>query len=211
VDSGLEVETAKARKALSADRFGRLFAPSGGELIRFGDVVEQVDDRGHEGLPILSVTVDGRIVRREELGRHVSDDTGDRKYLRVEPGQLAYNTMRLWQGSVGVAEEEGLVSSAYTVVRVVNAELSPRFVLELMRSPAMQRVYRRYVTGVASDRWRLYMRDLQNIMLRLPSPARAVETTEALERFDRVQDELRGRIESAVSLHSALCREALGL
>jgi type I restriction enzyme, S subunit len=37
------------------------------------------------------------------------------KYKRAVKGDLAYNMMRMWQGAVGVAPEDGLISPAYVV------------------------------------------------------------------------------------------------
>jgi len=39
------------------------------------------------------------------------------KYKRAAPWGIAYNMMRMWQGTVGVAPVDGLISPAYVVVR----------------------------------------------------------------------------------------------
>jgi type I restriction enzyme S subunit len=112
---------------------------------------------------MLAVTVDGEIVRREQLGRHVSDDTGPEKCLRIQHGDLAYNTMRLWQGSIGVAEEEGLLSPAYTVLRQLKTSEPGWLWVEVLRSKPLQVEYRKLVRGIAKDRWRIYFKDLATV------------------------------------------------
>ena len=39
------------------------------------------------------------------------------KYKRAAKGDIAYNMMRMWQGAVGPAPVDGLVSPAYVVVK----------------------------------------------------------------------------------------------
>jgi type I restriction enzyme S subunit len=78
--------------------------------VKIGNLFNPITEKGFSMLPILSVTINGKIVRRNSLDRNISDETGEEKYIRVLPGDLAYNTMRLWQGAIGLVEEEGLCS-----------------------------------------------------------------------------------------------------
>lgn len=197
-------------RCTSAHLFSDVVSRDETEGVPLGDVFDQIVDRGYEGLPILSVTIDGEIVRRDSLGRNVSDATGDQKYLRVLPGDIAYNTMRLWQGAVGVAKEEGIVSAAYTVLRRSQANIEPEFLLEMLRSPAIQRHYRRFVTGVASDRWRLYFRDLQRIRVSIPAGADATLVVNALRELRRAERDASDRVTKTVAILEVLRRRCLG-
>lgn len=172
-----------------------------------GDLFEHVVDKGHAELPVLSVTIDGEIVRRESLERAVSDETGEAKLLRVQPGDLAYNTMRLWQGAIGVASEEGLISPAYTVLRARSAAWSPEYYCAMLRSPALQRRYRTLVTGVASDRWRLYYRDLCKIRVRRLSDYQISESLAVLQRSKQAEAQSDARLLAARSVLRELQRE----
>ncbi len=172
-----------------------------------GDLFEHVVDKGHAGLPVLSVTIDGEMVRRESLDRAVSDETGEAKLLRVLPGDLAYNTMRLWQGAVGVASEEGLVSPAYTVLRARTAAISPEYCCAMLRSPALRHRYRALVTGVASDRWRLYYRDLCKIRVRPLAGDEISEALTVLQRGKQAEAESDHRLLAARSVLRQLQRE----
>jgi type I restriction enzyme, S subunit len=180
------------------------------EGVTLDNVFEHVVDRGHRGLPILSVTIDGRIVRRESLDRHVADDTGDEKYLRVQTGDVAYNTMRLWQGAVGIAEEEGLVSPAYTVLRRRNRSLPVVLLWELLRSAAMKRQYRKLVRGVASDRWRLYYQDLARVRVRVPTDREAAAMGTTLDEMRTAEHAATVHLQRSQRLLEALRRQSLG-
>ena len=69
-------------------------------------------NKGEEGLPIYSVTMHDGMVRRDSLGRNYNDieeAAGNKKACKND---IAYNMMRMWQGALGVAPEDCLVSPA---------------------------------------------------------------------------------------------------
>lgn len=73
-----------------------------------------------ESLPdgeLLSVTIGSGIKKFSELDRHDNSNTDKSKYKRVCIGDIAYNSMRMWQGASGRSPYEGIVSPAYTVVK----------------------------------------------------------------------------------------------
>ena len=51
-----------------------------------------------------------------ELGRHDNSNDNKSKYKKVCVGDIAYNSMRMWQGASGYSPYEGIVSPAYTVL-----------------------------------------------------------------------------------------------
>ena len=75
-----------------------------------------------ESLPdgeLLSVTIGSGIKKFSELDRHDNSNTDKSKYKRVCIGDIAYNSMRMWQGASGRSPYEGIVSPAYTVVKPI--------------------------------------------------------------------------------------------
>jgi|GEM_PF-950409 len=195
---------------VSATRYAGVLTGNMDSNVSIGDLFIQVNDKGFSGLPILSVTIDGTVVRRASLERHVSDETGDEKYIRVMPEDLAYNTMRLWQGAIGIVYEEGLISPAYTVLRLVDKRYPISFFYDLFRSALMRREYRRFVKGVASDRWRLYFRDLATIMLNVPPPDRANELASQFRNFTLSINLVAGRYTLAREFSKNLIAATLG-
>lgn len=177
--------------------------------VTLGSLLTNINERGFSGLPILSVTINGQVVPRDSLDRHVSDATGEEKYIRALPGDLAYNTMRLWQGAIGIVQEEGLISPAYTVIRQTDLQYSAKFFLGLLRSRRMRLEYRRFVKGVASDRWRLYFKDLATITVNLPPPSRAAETTEQLDALTSAIETTQLRLDQASKIRMSLVSELL--
>lgn len=81
-----------------------------------GDAFNNSRAKGEAGLPIYSVTMDRGLVRRDSLDRHMAADAADGQNLRAQRGDIVYNMMRMWQGAVGLAQEESMVSPAYVVL-----------------------------------------------------------------------------------------------
>jgi type I restriction enzyme S subunit len=140
-------------------------------LVRLGDIFSQVVDRGHDkDLPVLAVTIDGGVVRRDSLDRRFDREVDREQYLRVQPGDIAYNTMRMWQGASGIVREEGYVSPAYTVCRPASTEC-PEFWAYCFKLPEMIRAFRDHSQGFAKDRYRLYFHHFSSVpALRPPLP-----------------------------------------
>lgn len=176
-----ECRRARIAKAMQEEVLSAPGKHSNGSL---GSLFNERRENGFGDLPILSVTIDGRIVRRESLERSVIDKTGTEKYLRVCPGDIAYNTMRMWQGSCGVVGEEGIISSAYTVLTPVSAKVDAKFWNYAFHTPQLLDAFRRYSTGVAADRWRLYYRNFAKISVREPTLKRQKELVTSFEEIE---------------------------
>lgn len=133
-----------------------------------GEAFKNNRTRGREGLPIYSVTMDRGMVRRDSIGREIEADAADGANLRAQPGDLAYNMMRMWQGAVGRAPEECMVSPAYVVLSPKPGVASD-FFEHWFKSKRMLYLLRAYSQGLTSDRLRLYFDDFAKIPLRIPS------------------------------------------
>ena len=68
------------------------------------------------GGELISVTINEGIKKFSELGRHDNSNDDKSKYKKVCVGDIAYNSMRMWQGASGYSPYEGIVSPAYTVL-----------------------------------------------------------------------------------------------
>jgi type I restriction enzyme S subunit len=134
-----------------------------------GELFGERRETGFGNLRVLSVTIAGKIVPRDSLERNVIDKTGREKYFRVSPNDIAYNTMRMWQGSCGVVGEEGIISPAYTVLIPRTGKSDPIFWNYIFHTTQLREWFRRFSTGVAADRWRLYYKSFAKIPVRVPS------------------------------------------
>lgn len=97
----------------------------------------EVDDRagtGADALPLMSVSIDWGVRRRDEITTddHRADDLST--YKVCARGDIVVNRMRAFQGALGVAPEGGLVSPDYAVLRARATELDTDWMVEVMRT-----------------------------------------------------------------------------
>jgi len=114
-------------------------------------------EEGISGLPILQVSLHSGVTIEglDQFGRPkrlIADHT---KYKLVRKGDLAYNTMRMWQGAIGVSPVDGLVSPAYVVI-TPRPNANSQYYEYLFRTTIYKQQINRYSTGIVSDRNRLY-------------------------------------------------------
>lgn len=99
-------------------------------------VLTEVDERGPrpgEDGELLSVSISRGVVPRTESGSTQAASQDTSHYKRCEPGQLALNRLRAFQGGIGVSEHLGLVSPDYAVFDI-DPSMDPRFVHYQTRS-----------------------------------------------------------------------------
>lgn len=132
-----------------------------------GKIFEERIETGFNELPLLAVTGDRGVVPRDSLNRRDSSNEDKSAYLRVRPGDIAYNTMRMWQGVAGLSEYEGIVSPAYTVCRPLK-DLVPAFAPHLLKLPANIRLFHRHSQGLVDDTLNLKFHHFAKIQVALP-------------------------------------------
>lgn len=129
--------------------------------------------KGRADLPLMSVTMHNGLVRRDELDRKMDSALTPEEHLLVEPNDIAYNTMRMWQGCFGLADEAANVSPAYVVMRPKDT-VDPRFAAHWFKSELGLYMLWAYSYGLTEDRLRLYGDEfLQIPVLWPPKPAQA--------------------------------------
>jgi len=125
---------------------------------------------GISGLPVLQVSLRSGITAEEldQFGRPKRLIANATKYKRIHQGDMAYNTMRMWQGAVGVSPSDGLVSPAYVVLKP-RQDTCPEFYDFIFHTEVYKQQVNRQSTGIVSDRNRLYWDSFKQMPnLRLP-------------------------------------------
>lgn len=113
---------------------------------------------------LLSVTLRDGIKKFSELGRHDNSNEDKSKYKKVCKGDIAYNSMRMWQGASGYSSYEGIVSPAYTVL-VAQPNICSRYVAYQFKSPHMIHEFQLNSQGITSDNWNLKFPTLREITI----------------------------------------------
>ena len=103
---------------------------------------------------LISVTINDGIKKFSELGRHDNSNDDKSKYKKVCVGDIAYNSMRMWQGASGYSPYEGIVSPAYTVLSP-NSGINSKCLAYQFKLPEMIHTFQVNSQGITSDNWNL--------------------------------------------------------
>lgn len=123
---------------------------------------------GFADLTILSVYRDYGVIERasrDDNANRVPDDL--EKYQLVEQGDLVINKMKAWQGSLGIAELNGITSPDYVVFSPLHRAI-PRFLHYLLRNQILTTVYMTMSNGIRTSQWRLEPDRFCTLQLFLP-------------------------------------------
>jgi len=151
--------------------------------VRFGQILKHRKERGRNDDPLLSVTQDNGVVPQAEAGRRNISSTNKQTYWRVYPGDVVYNTMRMWQGASGCSAHFGIVSPAYTVCEPATGVL-PRYVAYLLKHPDYTAKFTSRCQGLTSDVWNLKFSEFSKIHLSLPPLPEQRRIAEILDTLD---------------------------
>ena len=200
----LIVAHAKKLETLKIDKLGLMqtLFPSEGEkipILRFpefrnegewverpaGDLFLNRVEAGEAKIAIYSVTINDGMVRRSSLDRDFDDIADPAKNKKVLKGDIAYNMMRMWQGSFGVASEDCMVSPAYVILNPQDA-VDSFFYAYLLKTPRYLRELTAHSQGLTLDRLRLYYKDFADIELPFPPLPEQQKIAAALSSLDEL-------------------------
>lgn len=142
--------------------------PEDWQVLRNGRLFGHRVETGFPELPILEVSLrTGVRVRDMENLKRKQVMSQKEKYKRATKGDIAYNMMRMWQGAVGPAPVDGLVSPAYVVVKPY-AEANSSYYSYLFRTAAYMQEVNKYSRGIVADRNRLYWESFKQMPSLVP-------------------------------------------
>ena len=154
-------------------------------------IFAEVIERNCPEEQMLSVTITNGVIRQQELLEDSSKKDSSRldrtAYKLVQPGDIAYNKMRAWQGAVGMSEYRGIISPAYVVQRPRHGTNS-RYLHHLLRTPAFSKEAERWSYGITSDMWSLRPEHFRMIYTCVPP---LPEQAAIVRYFDHVDERIR--------------------
>ena len=137
------------------------------EQRKLGDCFSERAESNPNG-ELLSVTIGSGIRKFFELGRHDNSNEDKSKYKRVYVGDIAYNSMRMWQGASGYSPYNGIVSPAYTVIKPFEG-IDSKFFAYLFKCENMIHTFQIHSQGITSDTWNLKFPAFSQIDVLFPS------------------------------------------
>jgi type I restriction enzyme S subunit len=155
--------------------------PAHWSVVRNGSLFGQRSQTGYADLPILEVSLKtGVQVRSFGAAKRKQVMSDLSKYKRAVKGDLAYNTMRMWQGALGVCPVDGLVSPAYVVARPYLG-VEPRYFAALFRTRDYMAEIDAASRGIVKDRNRLYWDQFKQMQSPCPPPDEQVAIVRTLD------------------------------
>ncbi len=158
--------------------------------VRTKSLFKERKETKRDDLPLLSITNGEGVIPREDTNRKDTSNKDKSKYLRICPGDIGYNTMRMWQGVSALSTMEGIVSPAYTIC-IPGEKLYPQFVAYLFKMPFMIHRFYRYSQGLTSDTWNLKFPHFSEVKMPLPSIEEQKQIAEALSDAQQEIDLLK--------------------
>src|SRR5699024_1441801 len=91
--------------------------------VKLGEVFTERKEKECSHLDLVAITTERGVIDRDKLDRKDTSSSNKDNYKRIAPGDIGYNTMRMWQGVSGYSELEGIVSPAYTIVTPIDEKI----------------------------------------------------------------------------------------
>ena len=180
------------------------------EQRKLGDLYTERNERGNGSLQILSVSIhtgvsDGEL-DVDNLGKFVRRSEDKSTYKHVHSGDLIFNMMRAWQGAIGVAKTEGMISPAY-ISAIPSEDIYPPFMNYLLRRKDVINQINNLSYGVTDFRKRLYWNSFVQVNCKLPSVEEQRNITDVFEKIDHLITLHQRKLEDLQKLKKALLQQ----
>lgn len=173
---------------------------------KLGDAFTERTERSKGGESLLSVTIAQGIVKQSKTDKRNIASENKSNYKIVKKNDLAYNTMRMWQGAEGVSEYDGIVSPAYTVITAVDGNNS-YFFETMFKQTFMLQVFQRFSQGLTSDTWNLKFPAFSEIKCLIPCEDEQNKIVECVAVLDEVIEKQKATLSAWEELKKGLLQQ----
>ena len=174
--------------------------PANWKVRRVAWLFRERDQRGQPDLPLLEVSINSGVIVRKFSEARIESTAADFNIYKVaRRGDIVFNKMRMWQGAVGAAPEDGLVSPDY-VVAEPSGSMSSQYAFSLFRTPAFSAECAGRSHGIVWDRLRLYWDGFREIEVPLPSVREQASIVERVASATKGLNELSAATERTITL-----------
>lgn len=150
--------------------------------VKIKDCFTERSERSAEG-ELISVTINSGVVKASDLDRKDNSSSDKSNYKVVKVGDIAYNSMRMWQGASGFSPYDGILSPAYTVI-TPKENSNPKFFAYNFKRHEMIWTFQINSQGLTSDTWNLKFPALSAIKITVPSYEEQTEIARFFEKLD---------------------------
>lgn len=175
------------------------------ERRKLGDCFSERQERSADG-ELISVTINDGVKKFTELDRHDNSSEDKSKYKCVEIGDIAYNTMRMWQGASGISPYKGILSPAYTVL-IPEDGIDSLFFSYVIKLENMLYKFQVNSQGLTSDTWNLKYNAFSGIETMVPSLEEQEKIAAYFRNFDNLITLHKHRLEHLKELKKGLLQQ----
>lgn len=144
-----------------------------------GDMFSERIETRYLNLQLLSVGASGIYPQSDSIKKDTSNEDKS-NYKRICPGDIGYNTMRMWQGRNALSSLEGIVSPAYTIV-TPKINTDSLFFSYLFQTSKMMNLFWRNSQGLVDDTLNCKFKDFAIIKISLPEKDEQTEIAQVLQ------------------------------
>lgn len=155
---------------------------------------------------LISITINNGVVKAADTGRADSSSADKSNYKRVEVGDIAYNSMRMWQGACGYSSYSGILSPAYTVVTPTNG-VDVKFYYYLFKRTDSLYQFRINSQGLTSDTWNLKYPCFSKINCMVPKEPEQKRIAELFLHIDNLISKLEQKLEKLRNIKQSLLNQ----
>lgn len=167
-----------------------------------GECFQERVERSAEG-ELISVTINQGVIRASDLDRIDNSSDDKSNYKVVEVGDIAYNSMRMWQGACGYSLYKGICSPAYTVV-IPQGNINVVYCFYMFKRNESLHLFRVNSQGLTSDTWNLKFPAFSQIKYNIPSVSEQEKIGTLLTTLDKLIAKLEAKLEKLRKLKQAL-------
>ena len=175
------------------------------KTVKIKDIFDERSEKGFLDLELLSVTLNDGVIKRSEIESKDNSNENKSNYKHVLPGDIVYNSMRMWQGASGVSPYDGIVSPAYTIL--IPKNVYSKYFGYYFKTNEMVYQFKKYSQGLTSDTWNLKYPLISEIKIKIPSIEEQKEITNVFEIMDEKIKILQNNIDELTTFKKGLLQQ----
>ncbi|HEL8651759.1 TPA: restriction endonuclease subunit S [Listeria monocytogenes] len=152
------------------------------EQRKLGEIFNERSERSADG-ELISVTINSGVIKASKLEKKDNSSFDKSNYKVVKKGDIAYNSMRMWQGASGYSSYDGILSSAYTVI-YPRKDIDTIFIAYMFKKIDMIQTFQRNSQGLTSDTWNLKFPSLSTIKIKIPANDEQIKITNLFQKLE---------------------------
>ncbi|MEN0848086.1 restriction endonuclease subunit S [Listeria monocytogenes] len=152
------------------------------EQRKLGEIFNERSERSADG-ELISVTINSGVIKASKLEKKDNSSFDKSNYKVVKKGDIAYNSMRMWQGASGYSSYDGILSPAYTVI-YPRKDIDTIFIAYMFKKIDMIQTFQRNSQGLTSDTWNLKFPSLSTIKIQIPANDEQIKITNLFQKLE---------------------------